>query len=346
MRSYAQPQKDPEWRGWAYFLAGYQEYEGQQYPEAAQDLAQARGADFSLADYAVFYQASALGQPAGCRTPRAVQGFRCALSPKPAALSSAGIARQRLAGCPAGAAAVDALAPNRKRANSRRSPCCSGRPARRTINRWKPAAAAFQDVYYNFPLSSPGQSRRRRDSGAAPQLGAGLSGVRTTNLRSTRVEALFKAGRYADALKEYGDLLKDEPASPMVPRWQLGQARCLLHLRRSADALQVLFTHFASPDLEAQRLALLVQVHAQQADALAITQDLAQLETSYARISCLCRRAFGRGNVLLPATQLAGSGARLSAALSNCFRRMTTCARMVGDWHGVIIFWAIPKPQT
>ena len=37
-----------------------------------------------------------------------------------------------------------------------------------------------------------------------------------------------------------------------------------------------------SPDLEAQRLALLVQVHAQQSDAPAITQDLAQLEASYA----------------------------------------------------------------
>ena len=68
----------------------------------------------------------------------------------------------------------------------------------------------------------------------------------------------------------------------MVPHWQLGQARCLLRLHRSADALQALFTHFASPDLEAQRLALLVQVHAQQADAPAITQDLAQLEASYA----------------------------------------------------------------
>ncbi len=68
----------------------------------------------------------------------------------------------------------------------------------------------------------------------------------------------------------------------MFPYWQLGQARCLLHLHRSADALQALATHYAPPDLEAQRLDLLVQVHAQQADAPAVTQDLAQLEASYA----------------------------------------------------------------
>jgi soluble lytic murein transglycosylase len=55
-----------------------------------------------------------------------------------------------------------------------------------------------------------------------------------------------------------------------------------LRLRRSADALQALFTPFASPELESQRLALLVHVHAQQDDALGVTQALSPLETSYA----------------------------------------------------------------
>ena len=143
------------------------------------------------------------------------------------------------------------------------------------------AATAFQDVYYNFPVSAQAKAAADALQALRTQLGAAYPAP-DDEIKMTRAEALFKAGRYADALKEYSELLKDEPASPMVPRWQLGQARCLLRLRRSADALQALFTHFASPDLEAQRLALLVQVHAQQADALAITQDLAQLETSYA----------------------------------------------------------------
>jgi soluble lytic murein transglycosylase len=55
-----------------------------------------------------------------------------------------------------------------------------------------------------------------------------------------------------------------------------------LRQHRTADAFQALFTHFASPELEAQRLALLLQVHVQQADAPGITQVLLQMETSYA----------------------------------------------------------------
>jgi soluble lytic murein transglycosylase len=54
-----------------------------------------------------------------------------------------------------------------------------------------------------------------------------------------------------------------------------------VQLHRTADAFDALFTHFAAPELEAQRLALLVQIHAQQSDPAAITRDLLELETQY-----------------------------------------------------------------
>ena len=57
LRNYAQSQKDPEWRGWAYFLAGYAEYRGDSFAEAARDLHGAADSGFSLADYAAYYQA-------------------------------------------------------------------------------------------------------------------------------------------------------------------------------------------------------------------------------------------------------------------------------------------------
>ena len=60
LRSYAKTQTDPEWSGWAFFLAGYQEYQGKIYAQSALDLAHAAKSGFSLSDYAVFYQASAL----------------------------------------------------------------------------------------------------------------------------------------------------------------------------------------------------------------------------------------------------------------------------------------------
>jgi soluble lytic murein transglycosylase len=143
------------------------------------------------------------------------------------------------------------------------------------------AASAFQDVYYNFPASAEVKAAADELHALRGQLGTAYP-VAGDELEMTRAEALVRAGRSVDALREYSELLRDEPASAQAARWQLGQAQCLLRLRRSADALQALFTHFASPDLEAQRLALLVQVHAQQGDALGITQELAKLETAYA----------------------------------------------------------------
>jgi hypothetical protein len=116
-------------------------------------------------------------------------------------------------------------------------------------------------------------------------------------------------------------------------------------LHRSADALQALSTHFASPDLEAQRLALLVQVHAQQADALAITQDLAQLETSYAG-SPAYADALSAAGIFYYRQLNWQEAARDYRRLGELFPQMTTCARMVGGWRGVIIFWTIPKPPT
>ena len=82
-------------------------------------------------------------------------------------------------------------------------------------------------------------------------------------------------------MKGFENLWKAEPASPYAARWQLGQVRCLLHLHRAADALELLSHPFATRDLEAQRLSLLAQVHVQQSNASALTVDLEQLETQY-----------------------------------------------------------------
>jgi len=280
LRSYAQSQTDPEWSGWAYFLAGYQEYEGQGYSEAAQDLAQAAQSGFSLADYAVFYQASALNQSrrpqdaaAGledfaARFPRSHLRYQ-ALALRASALLDAQQVQQ----------AVEVLSAEPQ---TRKQPALALLLGQACLqaHRSVEAATAFQDVYYHFPVSSQAKAAADALQALRAQWGS-IYPVPDVELEMARVEVLFKAGRYADALGEYGELLKDEPASPMVPRWQLGQARCLLRLRRSAEALPLLFTHLPSPDLEAQRLALLVQIHAQQADALAMTQDLARMETSY-----------------------------------------------------------------
>jgi soluble lytic murein transglycosylase len=278
LRRYAQAQKDPEWRGWAYFLAGYYEYEGEYFTEAAEDLRQAAASAFSLADYAVFYEASAAsraGQSLG--TAETLKNFATRFP-------QSGLRWQALE---LGAGAwLDAQRPQDAIDALTAEPEVRTRPtlalllarAYQQVNRTHEAARAFQEVYFAFPMSPQAQAAADSLETLRSQLGSTYP-IPADEIRTARGEILFRATRYEDALKEFEGLREAEPASPLAPRWQLGRARCLLRLRRIADALEDLSNHFATPDLEAQRLALLVQAHTQQSDAAAITQDLAQLET-------------------------------------------------------------------
>ncbi len=280
LRTYAHSQTDPEWKGWAYFLAGYQEFEAQSYSDAAQDLAQAAESGFSLADYAVFYQASALSQSSRPQDAAAILQDFASRFPR-SHLRNRALASRANAWLDAQQAqqAIDALSAEPE---THKQPALALLLGQACLQAHQPgqAATAFQEVYYNFPVSAQAKAAGEALQALHAQLGADYP-VPNDNMKMARGDALSKAGRYDEALREYGRLLQGEPTSAMVPRAQLGQARCLLHLRRSADALQVLFTHLPSPELEAQRLALLVHVHAQQADAPGITQDLTQLETAY-----------------------------------------------------------------
>lgn len=281
LRTYAQSQKDPEWAGWAYFLAGYQEYESQHYSEAAQDLAQAGKSGFSLADYAVYYQASALGQSSRRQEAAEIlQNFTARFPQSHLRFKALALSANTLLDAQQVEQAIGTLAAEPE---IREHPALSLLLGQARMRNHQPmeAVAAFQDVDYKFPLFAEAKTASDALQTLRAQLGQAYAPP-NDEIQTVRVEAIFKAGRYDDALKEYGRLIGEVPNSPMVPRWQLGQARCLLHLHRSADALRVLSTHFDSPDQEAQRLALLVQEHAQESDAQAVTQDLAQLDASYA----------------------------------------------------------------
>ena len=281
LRSYAQSQADPEWNGWGWFLAGYQEYEAQSYAEAAQDLAQAAQSGFSLADYAVFYQASALKQSGRPQDAAAALGGFARRFPQSRLRNQALASRASdLLDAQQAQRAVEALSADPE---TRQHPALSLLLGQACLqaHRLLEAANAFQDVYYKFPASAEVKTAAGELPALREQLGAAYP-IPDEELENARAEALLKAGRTLDALKDYNALLRDKPSSPLAPGWQLGQAQCLVRLHQSADALEALFTHFASPDMEAQRLELLVQVHAQQNDALGITQELAKLETAYA----------------------------------------------------------------
>jgi soluble lytic murein transglycosylase len=281
LRSFAQCHKGSEWAGWAYFLAGYQEYEGQHYGDAAQDLAQAGRSGFSLADYAVYYQASALAQ-SGRRqeAAEALQDFSTRFPQSHLRFKALALRANTLLDAQQLEQAITVLA---SEPEIRQQPALSLLLGQARMRNHQPmeAVAAFQDVDYKYPLSSQAKAAADALKTLRAQLGQAYTPP-NDEIRTARVDALFKAGRYDDSLKEYGQLIGEEPSSPMVARWQLGQAHCMLHLRKTADASRELATHYDAPDVEAQRLSLLVQVHSQETDAQGITQDLAQLDSSYA----------------------------------------------------------------
>jgi soluble lytic murein transglycosylase len=281
LRNYAQAQGDTEWCGWAYFLAGYQEYQGQQFPQAARDLAQAAQSPFPLADYAVFYQASALSR--SHRPQNAAEVLRDFSTRFPQSFlrnQALELRASALLDASQGQQAIDALA---AAPETRQQPALALLLARAYFETQHgvEAATAFQEVYGNFPLSSEAPAAAYWLRQLRARLGTHYPRPAPT-LETTRVEVLFKAAHYREALRGYEELLKSEPANSLAPRWRLGQAECLLHQRRSVEALQVLFNHFDSSDQEAQRLELLVQAHAQQSDTQAMSHDLAQLDSSHA----------------------------------------------------------------
>ncbi len=281
LRSYAQSTGDAEWNGWALFLAGYQELQAQSYADAAKDLAQAAKSGFALADYAVFNQAVALeksGRP---------QDAAAALQDFAARFPHSHLRDAALASCAGdfleaakAQQAIDLLTAEPATLDRAESLLLLAR-AYLQAKRPADAASAYQDIYYRFPASSEAKNAAEQLPLLRAHLGAKFPVV-GDELRTARPEALSKAGRCADALKDYNVLLRDKSGNPLAPRWHLGQAECLIRLHRSADALQALFIHFDSPEMEAHRLALLVQVHAQQSDEPGIAQELARLETSYA----------------------------------------------------------------
>jgi len=284
LRSYARNQADREWRGWAYFLAGYQEYNRQRYPEASQDLAQAAQSSFSLADYAVYYQATALRQLSrGQDAARVLEDFATRFPQSRLHIQALALRAGALLDSQHAQQAIDVLSSDPETPRHPSLELQLGRAYLQLHNSVR-AADAFQSVYYGFPLSTEAKSAADQLAALRAELGTKFPEP-ALELRTARAQALFKAGRYQDALRDYDDLWSGESASAQVSNWQLASARCLVRLHRTADALQALFTHYASPDLEAQRLALLVQVHVQQKDELAITQVLAQLESSYASSS-------------------------------------------------------------
>lgn len=297
LRHYAESQITPEQRGLAYFALGYQEYEEGEYATAAKDLREAAGSNFSLADYASYYSAtSARKANDPVQAVEVVRDFAANFPKSPLRSQALGLLAESLIDSQKPQEAVQVLIGEltvRQHANL----SLLVAKAYEQFGDFQQAARAFQYVYFAFPASS----QAKEASGALGSLRSRLGPdfpQPTEQIETARVDLLFRASLYADALKGFEALLSSRPASALTDVWKLGRARCLLRLRRDSEAAEALSASLASPTTNAERLALLVDVYARQDNSTAALQAVSQIQAIDAHSSSYESALYSAGNLL------------------------------------------------
>ncbi|HZT68561.1 MAG TPA: transglycosylase SLT domain-containing protein [Terriglobia bacterium] len=281
MRRYAHSRKPGKDRALAYFVLGYREYESDEYAAAESDLAEAAQAGSPLMDLAVYYEASAAykgGHPE--RVPGILSNFK-----------------ERFPSSTKRYAALELMAWSYLQTGQAQSalqilqgePEVRQRPSLALVlaraytdsGQLRQAAQAFQDIYYAFPTAPEAKAAGDALDKLKSQLRVEYPPV-SDEIATARVERLYAAGRYSEALDGYEQLLRDRQGSTWAWRWNLGRARCLIRLGRGEDAIETLVNSVApTSELDAERLATLVDAYAQTEDDTDIAKILNKLRSEH-----------------------------------------------------------------
>ncbi|HXH50735.1 MAG TPA: transglycosylase SLT domain-containing protein [Terriglobia bacterium] len=281
LRRYAESLKPGKDRALAYFVLGYREYESGEYDAAAADLAKASSPASPLADLADYYRASAAYKGGH---PEAVPGILGGFNQRYPSSTEHYDAIELMAwaylqtGDP-----EKALQLLQSEHQVRERPALAlvlGRAYTNT-GQLRQAAQTFQDIYYAFPTTPQAGAAGDALDKLKSQLGVSYPPV-SDEIASARLEKLYSASRYAEALKGYDQLMKDRRNSAWAWRWNLGRARCLIRLGRASDAAETLVNSIApTPELDAERLATLVDAYARIEDDTAVARTLNKLRADH-----------------------------------------------------------------
>lgn len=281
LRRYAASSKSVRGRALAYFVLGYQEYKANQYGEAANDLAKAAYPLSPLADLADYYRASALYKGGH---PEAIEGILGDFNQRYPSSTKHYSAIELLAwGYLQTGETQKALQLLRSVPQVRERPALAIVLARAYTNSGQLGLAAqtFQDIYNAFPNTPQAATAGDALGRLKTQLGVNYPPV-TDEIATARVERLYVASRYSEALKAYEQLLKDRRSSVWAWRWNLGRAECLVRLGQANAAVETLVNSVApTPELDAERLATLVDAYARIEDDTALAQALNKLRAQY-----------------------------------------------------------------
>jgi soluble lytic murein transglycosylase len=281
LRRYAARSKDPEQRGLAYFVLGYRQYGAGRYADATVALREAAASKFLLADFAEYYWAAAAeGRGRWSEVVEILQEFTARHAKSTLSLQALELlARAFLRnGQPERAIQVLTVEPR-----VRRIPSLALLLAQAYLKggRLEEAAGTFHDVYYAFPTSPESNLASDALHRLEAQLGSSFPHA-TEEAQTARAETLFSKAETAQALAEYELLIRAHPASPLLDRWKLRRARCLLGLKQTLQAIEALEAATpANPEVDAERRALLVEAQARAGDAERMLRELDGLRELY-----------------------------------------------------------------
>jgi soluble lytic murein transglycosylase len=296
LRRYAESQKAPEQRALAYFALGYREYEAGEYLAAAEDLGQSAARQFSLADYATYYSAAAaLKANNPVQAAEAVRDFSSNFPASPLRLQGLELLAEALLDSQKPQEAVQVLTGEPSvRQHATLSLLLA--KAYEQVGNLAQAARAFQEVYFAFAASSQAKEAGEALESLRSRLGADFPQP-TEEIEAARVELLFNASLFKEALEGYEALLSSRPASAHADEWKLGRVRCLLRLRRDREAVEALSVSLASPALNAERLALSVEACAREDNSSGALAALSQIQAIDPHSSSFESALYSTGNL-------------------------------------------------
>jgi soluble lytic murein transglycosylase len=277
LRKYAASAKDREAGGRAYLVLGYREYEADAFGPAAADLQRAAETNFSLADFAFYYEATAaLAANEAGKAVEALDRFASHFPQSKFGADAVGLLAQALLQSNQPERAIQILTAE-PHVHQRASLALL--LARAYLQARKPpeAARAFQDVYHNFPTAIEAVASAQNLNELKLELGPSFPVPEPAAL-AHRAQTLYDRGKVDDALREYRQLVEEHRDASMVGEWQVAEARCLVRLKRPGEAIDLLKAQApAGPQVAAAALQVLVDAYAQSGDADGMLQALDRL---------------------------------------------------------------------
>jgi soluble lytic murein transglycosylase len=281
LRRLAATLPDAERRGRAYLVLGYREYDSGEFEAATGDLRSAAETQFSLADHARYYWGEAAYQAGqSSQAIAALEDFTARFPASTLRVAVVEVLTKSLLQVGQPDRALQILTAE---AQVRQRPELAVLLAQAYRDSQKPEGAAriFQDIYYAFPLSSQAEAAREALAQLQTELGAGYPEP-SEETQTARADIFAGRSRWQEALDEYAGLLESLPRSPLASRWRLGRARCLIRLGQTDSAIDLLTNGIKpTPDVDPQRLGLLVDAYFRKSDREAAEIVLDQLRKLY-----------------------------------------------------------------